>query len=135
MVDGQQQCFTQARSTFRRIATMPWKLYRYREYRSDGRGMSSVQKVSICQVKAAGPLLAWSQADLVQHSGVLEPTVKRLESQDGALGGRTGTAQKIVGAFEAAGIRFISENGEDTGVRLHDLRAEFEPSSIAKAVK
>jgi hypothetical protein len=97
--------------------------------------MSSIQRVSICQVKAARALLAWSQADLVQHSGVLEPTVKRLESRDGTRGGRTGTAQKIVGAFEAAGIRFISENGEGTGVRLHDLRSEFEPSRIAKAVK
>lgn len=97
--------------------------------------MSSVQKVSIRQVKAARALLAWSQADLVQHSGVSEPTVKRLESQDGALGGRTGTAEKIVGAFEAAGIRFISGSGGGTGVRLHDLRSEFEPSDVAKAAK
>jgi hypothetical protein len=35
----------------------------------------------------------WSQADLAQHSGVSEPTVARLESVDGRLGGREDTAE------------------------------------------
>lgn len=70
------------------------------------------------QVKAARVLLGWTQADLANHSGISEPTVARLESLDGELGGRAGTAQKILAALEAAGIEFIDENGGGPGVRL-----------------
>ncbi len=63
-------------------------------------------------------MLAWSQADLARHSGVSEPTVKRLEASDGALGGRTETGDKITAALESAGIIFVEENGEGLGVRL-----------------
>jgi len=70
------------------------------------------------QVKAARALLGWSQADLAQHSGVSEPTVARLESVDGKLGGREDTAKKIKTAIEIAGIEFIDENGGGRGVRL-----------------
>jgi predicted transcriptional regulator len=80
--------------------------------------MSSIRKVSIRQVKAARALLAWSQTDLALRSGVSEPTVKRLESQDGELGGRAETGEKIVSALEAAGIIFVAENGDGPGVRL-----------------
>lgn len=84
--------------------------------------MKSIPKVSIRQVKAARALLAWSQIDLARHSGVSEPTVKRLESQDGELGGRADTGDKIVAALEAAGIIFVDENGEGPGVRLRKGR-------------
>ena len=63
-------------------------------------------------------MLAWSQADLARHSGVSEPTVKRLEASDGALGGRPETGDKITAALEFAGIIFVEENGEGLGVRL-----------------
>jgi len=83
--------------------------------------MKSILKVSIRQVKAARALLAWSQSDLARHSGVSEPTVKRLESQDGELGGRADTGDKIVAALEAAGVIFQAE-GETVdggaGVRI-----------------
>jgi hypothetical protein len=49
---------------------------------------------------------------------VSEPTIKRLESQDGELGGRADTAAKIVAALESAGVEFIAENGGGAGVRL-----------------
>jgi predicted transcriptional regulator len=74
--------------------------------------------VSIRQVKAARALLAWSQGDLASASGVSEPTIARLESQDGELGGRADTSAKIVAALEAAGVIFVEENGEGPGVRL-----------------
>ena len=74
--------------------------------------------VTTRQVKAARALLGWSQADLAQHSGVSEPTVARLESVDGKLGGRKDTAEKIKTAIEIAGIEFIDENGGGRGVRL-----------------
>ena len=76
----------------------------------------SIRKVSIRQVKAARSLLAWSQSDLAEASEVSEPTIKRLESQDGELGGRADTVTKIVAALESAGVEFT--NGDAPGVRL-----------------
>lgn len=74
--------------------------------------------VTTRQIKAARALLGWSQAILAQRSGVSEPTIARLESEDGKLGGREGTAAKIRTAIEAAGVEFIEENGGGLGVRL-----------------
>ncbi len=74
--------------------------------------------VSVRQVKAARSLLAWSQEELAAKSGVSYPTLARLESSDGDLGGRSATAGKIVAALESAGVEFIAENGGGAGVRL-----------------
>jgi DNA-binding XRE family transcriptional regulator len=78
----------------------------------------SILKVSIRQVKAARALLAWSQEQLAAAADVSIPTIKRLEAQDGPLGGRTETGSKIRLALESAGIQFIDENGGGPGVRL-----------------
>jgi predicted transcriptional regulator len=82
----------------------------------------SIRKVSIRQVKAARSLLAWSQSDLAEASEVSEPTIKRLESQDGELGGRADTVTKIVAALERAGVEFIERNGGGPGVRLRETQ-------------
>lgn len=74
--------------------------------------------VTTRQVKAARALLGWSQGDLAAHSAVSEPTIARLEAEDGPLGGRAETAAKIVHALARAGIEFISKNGGGPGVRL-----------------
>lgn len=74
--------------------------------------------ISVRQVKAARALLAWSQSDLAKAAGVSDPTVARLESVDGALGGRSGTVEAIRRALETAGVIFVDENGEGAGVRL-----------------
>ena len=78
----------------------------------------SIPKVSIRQVKAARALLGWSQEELAGAAGISVPTIKRLEAQDGPLGGRLGTGSKIRTALEAAGVEFIDENGGGPGVRL-----------------
>jgi DNA-binding XRE family transcriptional regulator len=78
----------------------------------------SIRKVSIRQVKAARSLLAWSQDELAAAAGVSIPTIKRLEAQDGPLGGRDETGMKIRVALESAGVEFIDENGGGPGVRL-----------------
>jgi predicted transcriptional regulator len=78
----------------------------------------SILKVSIRQLKAARALLAWSQERLAAAADVSIPTIKRLESQDGPLGGRNVTSAKIRSALETAGIEFIDENGGGPGVRL-----------------
>jgi predicted transcriptional regulator len=74
--------------------------------------------ISVRQMKAARALLAWSQADLADASGVSEPTIARLESEDGELGGRPETGEKLVTALEKAGIEFIGSSGEGLGVRM-----------------
>ncbi|MCG7508629.1 helix-turn-helix domain-containing protein [Mesorhizobium retamae] len=74
--------------------------------------------VSTRQIKAARALLGWSQGDLAKRSFVSEPTVARLEAEDGPLGGRPGTVTKIISALVSSGIEFISENGGGPGVRL-----------------
>jgi predicted transcriptional regulator len=74
--------------------------------------------VTTRQIKAARALLGWSQAELAKHSGVSEPTVARLESVDGELGGRENTVERIRSAIEKAGIDFLDENGGGHGVRL-----------------
>jgi predicted transcriptional regulator len=78
----------------------------------------SILKVSIRQLKAARALLAWSQMQLADAANVSIPTIKRLEAQEGLLGGRDETGSKIRQALEAAGIVFIEENGGGSGVRL-----------------
>ena len=77
------------------------------------------------QVKAARALLGWSQADLAERSRVSEPTVARLESVDGELGGREHTTDKIRTAIESAGIEFIQDNGGGAGVRLRKSRGRM----------
>jgi predicted transcriptional regulator len=72
---------------------------------------------TIRQIKAARALLGWSQTDLARRSGISEPTIARLESVDGQLGGREETVRKIRTALENSGIEFIDENG-GPGVRL-----------------
>jgi transcriptional regulator with XRE-family HTH domain len=74
--------------------------------------------VTTRQIKAARALLGWSQADLAEKSGVSEPTIARLETVEGELGGRELTAGKIRAAIVAAGIEFLDENGGGPGVRL-----------------
>ncbi|MBK5957161.1 transcriptional regulator [Rhodoplanes elegans] len=78
----------------------------------------SIRKVSIRQIKAARALLGWTQDDLAAAAAVSIPTIKRLESKDGAIGGRDETATKLRTALELAGIEFIEEDSGGVGVRL-----------------
>ncbi len=78
----------------------------------------SIRKVSIRQIKAARALLAWSQEQLSEAAGVSIPTIKRLEANDGPVGGRSETAEMIKSALERGGVEFIDENGGGAGVRM-----------------
>jgi predicted transcriptional regulator len=75
----------------------------------------SIGKLSIRQLKAARELVAWSQEDLAEKSGVSLSTIQRLEAADGDLGGRPATGEKIIAALEKAGIEFLDDG---QGVRL-----------------
>jgi predicted transcriptional regulator len=68
------------------------------------------------QCRAARALLAWSQQDLADKSGVGIVTVHQLEA--GASQPRRATVDVVRRAFEAAGVEFIDENGGGPGVRL-----------------
>jgi len=81
---------------------------------------------TIRQIKAARALLGWSQSELARRSGISEPTIARLESVGGQLGGRDETAHKIRSALENSGIEFIEENGGGPGVRLRKRRLKGE---------
>jgi len=87
----------------------------------------SILKVSIRQLKAARALVGWSQERLAEIAKVSIPTIKRLEAQEGLLGGRNETGRKIRLALEAAGIEFIDENGGGPGVRLRKRQQERGP--------
>src|SRR5258708_28753337 len=63
--------------------------------------------ISVRQMKAARALVAWSQGDLSAASGVSEPTIARLESEDGPIGGRAETAKKLMAALEKARGEFM----------------------------
>ena len=78
----------------------------------------SILKVSVRQIKAARALLAWSQERLAEAAVVSLPTIKRLEANDGLLGGRSATSERIQSALELAGVEFIADNGGGPGVRL-----------------
>jgi predicted transcriptional regulator len=85
----------------------------------------SIPKVSIRQIKAARALLAWSQERLAAAADVSIPTIKRLEAQDGPLGGRNETGSRIRSALESAGVEFIDGNASGPGVRLRRPRPHW----------
>jgi transcriptional regulator with XRE-family HTH domain len=74
--------------------------------------------ISSRQLKAALALLGWKVSELAESSGVSEPTIWRLETAEGSVGGRPETAEKLIGTLERAGIIFIEADGEGPGVRL-----------------
>ncbi|SMC92375.1 Helix-turn-helix domain-containing protein [Fulvimarina manganoxydans] len=63
-------------------------------------------------------MLGMTQKAVAEAAGVSEPTVKRLESQDGELNGHSSTIAAIRRALEAGGIEFIPQNGGGPGVRM-----------------
>jgi predicted transcriptional regulator len=71
------------------------------------------------QIRAARALLGWRQEDLSKASGVGTATIQRIEKSDGHITGYVSTVTRIQGAFEKAGILFISEDEvAGMGVRL-----------------
>jgi predicted transcriptional regulator len=69
-------------------------------------------------LRAARALVRWEQRDLAEASAVSLPTIKRLESQPGAISAHASTVVALRRALEGAGVEFIEENGGGPGVRL-----------------
>ena len=74
--------------------------------------------ISARQLKAALAMVGWKVADLAEASGVSEPTIWRLETTDGPLGGRPETTEKLIEALEGAGVVFVDEADGGPGVYL-----------------
>ncbi len=72
--------------------------------------------ISPQQCRAARGLLDWSQQILAERAGVGIVTIRQLEAETHAP--RRATLAVVRGAFEAAGVEFIDENGGGAGVRL-----------------
>jgi transcriptional regulator with XRE-family HTH domain len=69
--------------------------------------------LQVAQLRAARALLGWRQEDIAQAAKISVATIRRLESQEGALTGYVSTLLKIQTAFEHAGIQFIDD--DETG--------------------
>jgi transcriptional regulator with XRE-family HTH domain len=118
------------------------KYYRqHAPYMSIEKSSENDFRIPVRQLKAARALLAWSQADLAQHSGVSEPTIARLESEDGLLGGKTDTAEKILNAISRAGVTLIVNTNGSFGVQLSKKAAksylgnDYSTMGNAKSIK
>ena len=72
--------------------------------------------ISPQQCRAARGLLDWSQQYLAKRAGVGVVTIRQLEGESHEP--RRATLAVVRGAFEAAGVEFIDENGGGSGVRL-----------------
>lgn len=81
-------------------------------------------KIPVRQLKAARALLSWSQSDLAHHSGVSEPTIARIESEDGFLSGKIDTIEKILSAISKAGVNLIVHKDGGFGVQINKRSAK-----------
>ncbi len=70
------------------------------------------------QIRAARAILRWSAEVLAKRAGLGVQTIKRMEAVDGVPPGRATTVSDVQRTLEAAGIKFIEENGGGPGVRL-----------------
>lgn len=67
------------------------------------------------QCRMARAALEWGVLDLAREAGVSTQTIVRFERGEAV---KPVTCDRLRGAFKAAGIEFIPENGGGPGVRL-----------------
>lgn len=73
-------------------------------------------RVTSAQMRAARGLLNWSVRELSERSGVHRNTINNFEV--GRSAGDAETMKRLRAPLEAAGVIFVSENGEGPGVRM-----------------
>lgn len=74
------------------------------------------------QIRAARALLRWRAEDLAREAKIGVATVRRAEAKDGDHGMTEANEAAVTAALEAAGVIFIAENGEGSGVRFKKVR-------------
>jgi transcriptional regulator with XRE-family HTH domain len=65
--------------------------------------------ITIEQIRAGRALIDWSQGDLAEYAGLSQTGIARIEN--GTNKPNTKTIEKILAAFDAAGVEFIGERG------------------------
>lgn len=82
--------------------------------------MISLDKIKLTgeQVRAARAMLKISAQQLADAAGIGVATVRRSEAENGTISANYSSSKAMQDALEAAGIVFISENGDGAGVRL-----------------
>ena len=85
------------------------------------------------QVAAARALLGMSQGNLAMRANISLPTLRRMESCDGAMQGIYNNVAAIIAELEKEGIAF-STDGDGVAVRLRQI-AGTEPSLPAHEVR
>lgn len=84
--------------------------------------VSESNQITGRQLAAARALAGISQADLAAAANISVPTLRRMEANDGAVTGFINNVRAVRAALEAAGVIFVTENGEGPGVRLRKNR-------------
>jgi hypothetical protein len=70
------------------------------------------------QIRAARALLRWSADNLAKNSGVGVATIRRLELTEGIPSSNAQTLDSIKKTFESAGVEFLGNPEDGTGVRF-----------------
>ena len=74
------------------------------------------------QLKAARALLNMDRKTLADLAGLSLPTIQRMESAPGVVGGNVESLTRVVDALQKAGVELIAEGavsqGQGRGVRL-----------------
>lgn len=73
-------------------------------------------------MRAARALLGIDQKELARLAGLSAPTIQRMEASDGSVKAVVESLEKVVNAFNAAGVELIGpgarSDGQGRGVRL-----------------
>ena len=80
------------------------------------------------QLRAARALLNMDRQTLATEAGLSLPTIQRMESAKGVVGGNVESLVKVVDALQRAGIELIAEDapsqGRGRGVRLVERKVK-----------
>lgn len=79
------------------------------------------------QIRAARALKNWSQTDLAEATGLAVPTIANIEAQKQEPSGKT--LEKILVAFDKAGIEFIGDRGvqkKQSQIQIYSGIADFQ---------
>ena len=72
--------------------------------------------ITPAQIRAARALLDWSMLDLAKVAQVSVSTIKRMEDERQKPAADRSVAP-VLCAFQTAGVRFLSDDGDGPGVR------------------
>jgi ribosome-binding protein aMBF1 (putative translation factor) len=84
--------------------------------------VSEKYQLSGRQIAAGRVLAGISQSDLAASAQISIATLRRMEASDGPASGYPNNVGAIRRALEAAGVIFVEENGEGSGVRLRKAK-------------